>query len=352
MKKIPVGILGATGNVGQRFIELLIDHPWFEIVALTASEKNSGKTYQETGCWRLGQRLPASIASMPLLSSKPNLPCDIVFSGLDSSVAGEIETAFAEAGYTVISNAKNHRMNEKVPLLIPEINPLHLDLLPYQPFEKGKIITNPNCAAIGLALALKPLHEAFEVEQVHVVTFQSISGAGYPGVASLDIFDNVIPFIVDEEQKLETELKKILGEYKEGSISFAPISISAQCNRVPVSEGHLECVSVKLKKKTTPAEIIEAWRSFSSLPQHLKLPSAPLQPLHYFDEHNYPQPRLHRHLDKGMAVSLGRLRACPIMDYKFVLLSHNTIRGAAGGAILNAELLTALSNLSPQHTVA
>lgn len=337
-KKIPVGILGATGSVGQRFIELLANHPWFEITALAASEKSAGKTYREAANWLMSSPLPQQIASMKIQPCQPNLPCSLVFSALDSSVAGEIESAFAEAGYIVHSNARNHRMEHAVPLLVPEINPDHLELIHSQK-TKGKIVTNPNCSTIGLAIALKPLLDAFELESVAVVTLQAISGAGYPGVASLDIMDNVIPLIKGEEEKMETEPLKILGKYSSGGIKNSSIRISAQCNRVPVNDGHTECISIKFKQKPKKEALIEAWISYKGEPQTLNLPTAPLKPIYYFNEDNFPQPKLHRNLDKGMAVSIGRLRDCPLFDYKFAILSHNTIRGAAGGAVLNAELM-------------
>jgi aspartate-semialdehyde dehydrogenase len=338
MEKIPVAILGATGSVGQRFVELLVNHPWFEIVALGASEKSVGKRYCEAVNWLMPTSLPAHIASMIVQPCVPNLPASIVFSGLDASIAGEIETAFAQAGYIVHSNTRNHRMNPDVPLLVPEVNGDHLELVKKQK-SKGKIITNPNCSTIGLVMALKPLQDAFGLEAVSVVTLQAVSGAGYPGVASLDIMDNVIPLIKGEEHKMETETHKILGKLSNGQIQHSTFKISAQCNRVAVNDGHLECVSVKLGKRASKEEIIAAWQGFTALPQKLNLPLAPLKPLHYFYEENFPQPKLHRHLDKGMALSIGRLRECPIFDYKFAILSHNTIRGAAGGAILNAELM-------------
>lgn len=338
-KKIPVGILGATGSVGQRFVQLLLDHPWFEIAALAASERSVGKAYREAVNWLLPTPLPEAIGKMKVLPCTANLPCEIVFSALDASVAGEIETEFAQAGYIVHSNARNHRMRPDVPLLVPEVNSDHLALLSEQKYPKGRIITNGNCSVIGLSVALKPLLDAFGLEAVHVVTLQAISGAGYPGVASLDIIDNVIPLIKGEEQKLETEMHKILGHYHQKTIQPATFKISAQCNRVAVSDGHVECVSVKLKKKASQKQMIDAWNSFTSKPQQLQLPLAPAKPIYYFEEEAFPQPKLHRLLDKGMAVSIGRLRECPLFDYKFVILSHNTIRGAAGGALLNAELL-------------
>ena len=337
-EKIPVGILGATGSVGQKFIELLADHPWFEITALAASERSSDRLYSDAANWFMQTPIPSHIAGMRLNRCKPNLPCKIVFSGLDSRVAGEIETKFAEAGYIVVSNAKNHRMEADVPLLIPEVNSEHLDIVQNQEYA-GMIVTNPNCSTIGLVIALKPLVDNFGIEAVNVVTLQALSGAGYPGVSSLDSLDNVIPFISGEEEKMEREPLKILGTYVDGVIKNIDLKISAQCNRVAVTDGHLECVSVKLKQKVSSVDIKKVWQNFSGEPQERNLPSAPNKPIYYFEEEKFPQPKLHRDLDKGMAVSIGRLRECKILDYKFSLLSHNTIRGAAGGAILNAELM-------------
>ncbi|HEV8052471.1 MAG TPA: aspartate-semialdehyde dehydrogenase [Parachlamydiaceae bacterium] len=339
--KITVAILGATGSVGQRFIALLANHPWFEIVAVAASERSYGKLYGDVVNWLLPTPLPENIASLALCECKPPINANLVFSALDSSVATVIESSFANAGYLVISNAKNYRMQSDVPLLVPEINSDHLALLEHQKFGKGKIVTNPNCSTIGLSLALKPLYDHFGIEAVNVVTMQAISGAGFPGVSSMDILDNVIPHIVGEEHKLETEPLKILGKLDKNNdrIIEPKIKISAQCNRVPVTDGHTECVSIKLKTKPSKHELIEAWRSFSGEVQRLELPSAPQFPIHYLDGDFLPQPKLQRNLDKGMAVSIGRLRDCPLLDYKFTLVSHNTIRGAAGGAILCAELL-------------
>lgn len=345
MKKIPVAILGATGTVGQRFVEILSQHPWYEITALAASERSSGKKYKDAVNWLMPTPLPVHLANMIVQDCTPDLPATLVFSGLDSSVAGEIETRFADAGYTIISNARNHRQDVDVPLLVPEVNGDHLALIHAQK-TKGRIITNPNCSTIGLTLALKPLQQ-FGLEAVHVVTMQAISGAGYPGVASLDILDNVVPYINGEEQKMETEPLKILGTYCQTHIEEAKFKISAHCNRVPVNDGHTECVSVKFANKPTCEQILQAWESL----QPLNTPTAPLKPIHYLEESNYPQPKLHRMLDKGMAVSVGRLRECPIFDYKFTILSHNTIRGAAGGAILCAELLSQQTDPFRQHMV-
>lgn len=338
-QKIPVAILGATGSVGQRLVQLLANHPWFEIAALAASERSYGKLYSDAVNWLLPEPIPPKIAQMKVGLCYPDLPCSVVFSGLDSSVAGDVETAFAKAGYIVISNAKNHRMDPSVPLLIPEVNADHLQLVKKQGFGKGMIVTDPNCSVMGLVLALKPIVDAFGIEAVHVVTMQALSGAGYPGVASMDIFDNVIPFIQGEEEKIETEPLKILGRLGENGVIPADMSISAHCNRVAVSDGHLACVSIKLKAKASRSDLIAAWESFEGIPQKNKLPMAPERPLYYLDHQAHPQPKLHRHMDKGMSVAIGRLRSCPLFDYKFAILSHNTVRGAAGAAILNAELM-------------
>ncbi len=338
-KKIPVAILGATGMVGQKFVELLIHHPWFQIVALAASERSFGQKYGNICRWMMAKSLPQEIAEMTVSPCVPDLPCSLVFSGLDSSVAGEIEEQFARAGYVVISNARNHRMDPTIPLIIPEVNGDHLELVQSQRFSKGMIVTNPNCSVIGLSCALKPLVDNWGIEMAHVVTLQAISGAGYPGVSAFDIVDNVIPFISGEEEKVETEPLKILGTLTKGAIVPAQIRLSAQCNRVAVMDGHMACVSVKLKKKGTEEEIIQAWESFSAEAQALGLPTAPKTPIVYHFDERHPQPKLHRHLENGMVVSIGRLRPCSLFDWKFTLLSHNTIRGAAGCALLNAELM-------------
>ncbi|HRD55629.1 MAG TPA: aspartate-semialdehyde dehydrogenase [Parachlamydiaceae bacterium] len=339
MGKIPVGILGATGMVGQRFIELLQDHPWFEVACVAASEKSTGKPYGEAVNWLMRSKLSCKISNLPVLPALPNLPCKVVFSSLDASIAHDIELDFVKNGYTVITNTRNHRMHPLVPLLVPEVNADHLALLEKQNLGSGKIIANPNCSTIGLTLGLKPLQDLFGIEAVSVVTMQAISGAGYPGVASLDILDNVIPFINGEEKKMETEPLKILGSLNAGSIFLSDIKISAQCNRVAVSDGHLLNVAVKLKSKPSLKEMIEAFQNFTSDVQLHDLPLAPKKPIHYLNHDHYPQPKVHRDTDKGMAACIGRLRECPLFDYKFSILSHNTIRGAAGGAILNAELM-------------
>ena len=338
--RIPVAVLGATGSVGQKFISLLAGHPWFEVKMVAASDKSSGKKYKDAVNWILNDPLPQDIGELEVRNCEPDKNIRVAFSGLDSSVAGEIEENFANAGYIVISNSKNHRMDKFVPLLVPEINPGHLELIKKQNYNGGSIVTNPNCSAIGLVLALKPLVDRFGVESVNVVTMQAISGAGYPGVSSLDIIDNVIPFIGgSEEEKLETEPNKIFGSLSEYGIQNNNIKVSAQCNRVGVVDGHTECVQVKLKKPAGIKEILDAWNSFRGEPQKLNLPSAPVKPVYYYHERNYPQPKIHRNVDKGMAVYIGRLREDKFFDFKFVILSHNTMCGAAGGALLCAELM-------------
>jgi aspartate-semialdehyde dehydrogenase len=338
--KIPVAVLGATGSVGQKFIELLADHPWFELIEVAASDRSEGKKYSDAVNWILPSPLPDKVKNLVVRKCEPELKSRLVFSALDSSVAGEIETEFAGKGYYVISNARNHRFDEDVPLIIPEINSDHLEMIKGR-VGGGAIITNPNCSTIGLALALKPLNDKLGIDAVNVVTLQAISGAGYPGLSSMDIIDNVIPFISGEEEKMETEPLKIFGKQLNGKVEFADFKISAQCNRVGVIDGHTECVQVKLKNKVAPGEIIKTWNDFSALPQKLKLPSAPKRPIIYFYEEKYPQPKTHRSIEKGMAVATGRLRECSLFDYKFVLLSHNTVRGAAGGTILISELMKA-----------
>lgn len=329
-EKIPVVILGATGTVGQQFVSLLSQHPWFEIVALMGSERSHGKCYKDAVHWLQPKPLDPFLAEMKVTPTEPTTIGSIAFSALDSTVAGSIETTFAEAGYLVVSNASHHRMQPDVPLLIPDINPDHADILTGQK-TRGKIVTNPNCTATGLSIALKPLLDRFGLKKVHVVTFQAISGAGYPGVSAFDIIDNVIPHIVGEEEKLESEPHKILGD--------STFPITAQCNRAPLTDGHLECVSVSLKEGATVEELIDSWNRYRGIAQEWRLPSAPIQPIHYESDRFFPQPKLHRLQEKGMAVSIGQLKASNPYDFQFTLLSHNTIRGAAGGAILNAELL-------------
>lgn len=342
MEKVKVGILGATGSVGQRFVELLEDHPFFEVSALCASEKSVGKTYGDLmkSRWKISSDIPnyakAMVVTPPSPKDTPGL--SIVFSGLDASIAGEVETAYAEAGVMVISNSKNHRMVENVPILSAEVNAEHLAVLDAQK-TKGKIITNSNCTIMGVTIALKPLFDQFGIESLMLFSMQAISGAGYPGVPSMDIIGNVVPFIGGEEPKAEVEPQKCLGHVSNGKIVPADFKMSAHCNRVPVFDGHTVCISLKLKKKATKEEIISLWRNFQAEPQKLSLPSAPLKPIMYREEDDRPQPRLDLYEGKGMGVVVGRLREDPILDWKFVVLSHNTVRGAAGAAVLNAELL-------------
>ncbi len=343
MERIKVGVLGATGMVGQRFIQLLDGHPWFEVTEVAASERSAGRTYEEVmgGRWKAGGDIPPSVAGLRVKECVPDLDCKLVFSALDASVAGPVEEKFAQAGYVVSSNSRNHRMDPDVPLLIPEVNADHLEIIPIQRrrWKKGGyIITNPNCAAIGLAMALAPLHKQFGLTTVIVTTLQALSGAGYPGVASLDIIDNVIPFIGGEEPKVESEPLKILGRLEGERFVYADFTVSASCTRVNVRDGHLESVSVTLKKKASLAELIETWERFDPLAGS-GLPSAPSPPIIYRREEDRPQPRLDRDVGKGMTCVVGRVRECPVLNYKFFVLSHNTIRGAAGAAILNAEYL-------------
>lgn len=335
--KITVAILGATESVGQRFVDLLSRHLWFKIVALGASENFLDRPYGEVTKWLLPTSLPESIAIMPLSECKPPTAANIVFSALDSSKASEIERAYAKAGSIVITNAKTFRMLPNIPLLIPEVNSDHLTGLAQQ--KEGKIMANPSSCSVGLSIALKPLINFFDVEAVHVVTMQAISSESYPGLSAFDIQDNVIPYIENEEEKLETEPLKILGKWEQDHFSQSTIKISAQCNLIPVTDGYTQCISIKFRQKPSKKEVIEAWRAFSGEPQKLALPSAPEFPIHYFDQENLPQPKLQRNIDKGMAVSIGHLRECPLFDYKFNLVFHNMIRGAVGNAILSAELL-------------
>ena len=342
MASVPVGILGATGMVGQQFVALLSQHPWFKVEWLGASQRSEGKAFRDAAAWRLPARLSDDVASRVVEAAVPGRAPKLVFSGLDSSVAGEIEAAFAQAGHVVVSNSRNYRMVDTVPLLIPEINAEHLCLLDAQGGAqgwKGRIITNPNCATIVLAMALAPLRQ-FGLSTTMITTLQAISGAGYPGVPSWDILGNVIPHIGGgEEEKIETETKKIRGSLGQGKIEDHPVRLSATTTRVPVQNGHTGSIAVGLDEVVPPEGIIDAWTSFRGLPQEWELPSAPRQPLVYLREPNRPQPILDVNREGGMTVTIGRLRPCPLLTYKFVALGHNTIRGAAGAAILNAELL-------------
>ncbi len=341
-EKLAVGILGATGIVGQRLIQLLEPHPWFEVKWLAASERSSGRAYGQVARWRLKTPMPDSAARLVISPAEPEGAPRIVFASLDAAIARELEPRFAQAGCAVISNSSALRMQPDVPLVIPEINPDHLRLIEAQSWRKtarGFAVTNSNCSAMGLALALAPLHQQFGLEKVFVVTMQAVSGAGYPGVASLDILGNVIPFIKNEEEKMEEETPKMLGSVNGQRAVPAGFKMSAQCNRVAVEDGHTESVSVKLRQPATAEQIIAAWREFRGLPQEKRLPSAPRQPIVYDDAPDRPQPRFDAERGAGMAVTVGRLRPCPVFDWKFTVLSHNTIRGAAGAALLNAELL-------------
>ncbi|HTG87268.1 MAG TPA: aspartate-semialdehyde dehydrogenase [Pyrinomonadaceae bacterium] len=347
-RKYRVGILGATGMVGQRFIQLLVDHPQFEVTAVAASDRSQGKAFGEACTWRLGGEMPAAVRTLPVQPPAPPLDCDLVFSSLPGDIARETEGSFAAAGYPVISNSSAFRMDEDVPLLIPEVNHEHIGLLEGQRKkypQGGFIVTNPNCSTIMLALALAPLHAAFGVEASVATTLQALSGAGYPGVASLDILDNVLPYIGGEEEKIETETVKILGRFNESRIEPAPMAVSAQCHRVNVADGHMAAVRVKFARKPTLANLRDALTSFRSLPQELGLHSAPANPIVITDEENRPQPKLDRDAGNGMTITVGRIKPDSVMDYRFVVLSHNTIRGASGAAILNAELLVALGHL-------
>jgi aspartate-semialdehyde dehydrogenase len=343
--KIRVGVLGATGAVGQRFVEALADHPWFKLTALTASDASAGRRYADACRWLLSSDMPSDVADMLVHETSPGIDCDLVFSALPGDLAGAIEEAFAGAGYGVFSNASAHRQDPDVPLLIPEVNPRHLALVAVQRarrgWDRGFIVTNPNCSAVMLTVALAPLHEAFGVRSVLVSTMQGLSGAGYPGVPSLDALDNVIPYIGGEEEKMSFEPRKMLGELNGDQVELAGFSVSAHCNRVPAREGHLETVSVGLDRRVTLDEVLDAWRNWQPLPQQLNLPTAPRPPLVVRGENDRPQTRLDRDAGRGMAVSVGRLRPCEILDIKFVVLGHNTIRGAAGASVLNAELMLA-----------
>jgi aspartate-semialdehyde dehydrogenase len=342
--KLPVGILGATGIVGQRFIQMLEHHPWFEVSWLAASDRSEGRTYAEAARWRLKTAIPANVAKMTVAPAKPEGAPKIIFAALDAKIARELEPQFAAAGCAVVSNSSALRMQADVPLVIPEVNGDHIQLIETQPWRRksrGFAVTNPNCSTIGLVLALAPLHRRFTLETVMAVTMQAVSGAGYPGVASLDILGNVIPYIGKEEEKMEEETQKLLGTLNGERVDPAPFAMSAQCNRVPVEDGHTESVAIRLKHKATSEEIIAAWNDFRAEPQQLRLPSAPQRPVVYMTAPDRPQPRFDCDLGAGMTTAVGRLRKCNVLDWKFTVLSHNTIRGAAGAALLNAELLKA-----------
>ena len=342
-RRIEVGLLGATGRVGQQFILQLTGHPWFELTWLAASERSEGRRYAEAAAWRLEAPVPAGIADLRVEPARPGAGPRLVFSALDAAVAGELEAAFAAGGHAVVSNARNHRMVPAVPLLVPEINADHLALLRLQRQERpngGLLVTNPNCSTVVLTMALAPLR-SFGLRSCLVTTLQAVSGAGYPGVPSLDILGNLIPFIAGEEEKIEAETRKILGALSAGGVEPHPVQVSAQTNRVPVLDGHTETVSVALDARPTLEDVQRAFEGFTGAPQRLGLPTAPARPLVYLAEPARPQPRLDAGRERGMAVSIGRLRPCPVLGYKFVALGHNAIRGAAGAAVLNAELMAA-----------
>jgi aspartate-semialdehyde dehydrogenase len=356
--KYPIGILGATGMVGQRFIQLLENHPWFEIAWLAASDRSSGRKYGDAAKWRLDSPLPDRIARMTISTAEPAGAPRIIFAALDADIAREMEPKFATAGCAVVSNSSAFRMHANVPLVIPEVNPEHLHLIEEQPWRKesgGYMVTNPNCSAIGLVMALKPLEERFGLEQIFVATMQAVSGAGYPGVPSMDILGNVVPYIKSEEEKMEAETLKLLGRLAEHVVEPLAAKMTAHCNRVAVEDGHTESVSIKLGNKlgrpVTREDMLAAWAEFQPL-AGLNLPMAPEQPVEWAPQDDRPQPRLDRNRGRGMGVTVGRLRPCGLLDWKFTVLSHNTIRGAAGAAILNAELLASLGKLEPTPVAA
>lgn len=341
MKPIEVGILGGTGMVGQHFIRFLQGHPWFKLTWLGASDRSSGKKLSEATSWRLDGEMPATTANLMVSDSKPGNAPHLLFSAMDAGVATEIEQAFAQAGHVVVSNSRNHRMDPDVPLLVPEVNPGHLSLVKVQQKNRGwsgMIVTNPNCSTVVLTMALAPF-AAFGIERLIAATLQAVSGAGYPGVASMDILANVIPFIGGEEEKMQQETQKILGAVENGRATPLAAKVSAHCHRVPVVDGHTVAVSVELQRKLTVAQAQEAIRHFRGLPQERRLPSAPARPLVYMPQQDRPQPRRDAGRENGMTVFVGRLRECPVLDLKFVACGHNTIRGAAGVAVLNAELM-------------
>jgi aspartate-semialdehyde dehydrogenase len=347
--KHSIGILGATGMVGQRFIQLLENHPWFQITWLAASDRSSGKKYGDAAKWRLDTPCPERIAKMTISTPDPAGSPKIIFAALDTDVARELEPKFAAAGCAVVSNSSAFRMHPNVPLVIPEVNADHLHLIEGQTWRKesgGYIVTNPNCSAIGLVMALKPIEERFGIEQIFVTTMQAVSGAGYPGVPSMDILGNVVPFIKNEEEKMEAETLKLLGQLRGEHIEPLSARMSAHCNRVAVEDGHTESVSIKLSRPATKEEMLAAWAEFKPLAGQ-DLPTAPAQPVEWIAAEDRPQPRLDKNRGNGMAASVGRLRPCGLLDWKFTVLSHNTIRGAAGAAIVNAELLLSLGKLEP-----
>ncbi|MEX2425349.1 MAG: aspartate-semialdehyde dehydrogenase [Thermomicrobiaceae bacterium] len=343
-EKFNVAILGATGSVGQRFIQLMEGHPWFQVSELVASDRSSGQKYADACDWRVSDSIPESARGIEVKALGDKLDSQVVFSSLPGGLALEIESKLAAQGKQVFTNASDHRMVPDVPLVIPEVNPEHINMIDAQRknrgWDSGLIVANPNCSTIHLVLALKPIWDAFGIEYAMVTTLQAVSGAGYPGVPSLDMLDNVVPYIGGEEEKIESETLKIFGDFPgQGEINNADITLSTQCTRVPVRDGHTESVSLKLRNSAGISEIVEAFSSFQGRPQQLGLPSAPARPVVVRAEADRPQPVLDRDTEKGMASVVGRVRECSIFDVKFMVLGHNTIRGAAGASILNAELL-------------
>jgi aspartate-semialdehyde dehydrogenase len=348
-EKIPVAILGATGTVGQKFVRLLAEHPWFKVAAVAASSSSAGRSYTEAARWREPVPIAPDIAGLIVSECTPPLQGRIVFSALDAEVAGPIEQAFAASGAIVVTNTRNHRMDPDVPLLIPEVNEDHLRLADCQRDSRGwsgAILANPNCSTAALALALAPLHRAFTIERLFVSTLQSVSGAGYPGVPSLDILGNVIPFIAGEEEKIERESRKILGSLGPGAVEPAPFQLSVHANRVPVVDGHMATVAVEFRRRVSPAEAVDALRAFKGSARVAGLPSSPKPPIEVDDRIDRPQPRLDLERGRGMAVTVGRVRSCPVLDLRLVLLGHNTVRGAAGQGVQIAELLVADGRLA------
>lgn len=345
-EKIPVAVLGATGSVGQRFMQLLDNHPWFRVAALGASPRSAGKTYADAVNWKQAVPIPSDMAPIVVSECDPSAPafkgCKLAFSGLDADFAGEVEDNFAKAGMAVFSNAKNHRMDDDVPILIPPVNIEHLDVIPTQRknhgYDTGFIVTNANCSTTAMTIGLKPIVEKFGIEKVIVSTMQAISGAGYPGLSGMDILDNVVPLIGGEENKMETESRKVFAKVKNGAFDYATFDVSAMCNRVHVLDGHLECLSIQLAKKATADEVIDAIKSYPSVTKDLGLPSAPDFDIVYNPSPDRPQPRLDRMVGDGYTVTVGRVRDCNVMDIRMVVFGHNTIVGAAGGSLLNAEL--------------
>jgi aspartate-semialdehyde dehydrogenase len=344
-KQIDVAVLGATGSVGQRYIELLEGHPYFRLAELFGSERSAGKRYADAADWRVSAAPPDAAANMQIKHHERPIESPIVFCSLPGGLAREVETRLAAEGHYVFSNARDNRMEPDVPLLIPEVNADHARAISTQQrqrgWSKGFIVTNPNCSTIHFTLALKPLWDAFGIEQLMVATLQATSGAGYPGVPSLDLIDNVVPYIGGEEEKMEIESRKLLGSWDGNDFQLADMGVSASCHRVPVRHGHTEAVNVKLRQPASPDAVVEAMRAFRGRPQELGLPSAPPEPIIVREQPDRPQPALDRDVANGMASVVGRVRVCPLFGIKFVVLGHNTIRGAAGASILNAELLLA-----------